>query len=216
MGMHLGMLAVKADVGRLVEAFSTVWPTYEPHMQTTVSGIAALAAWMRANEQEVSAAAWSLDNPGTCTFGFWQDGEWAVLWDPRYVMVSDADELAALSERFEIAVSFVIETFGGTAHFCACKAGQKVRELISYDDKLVRRGERLPEEAGLSDSRFYMNEIEQLMIAFGVAMPYDLPADAPLRGAAFIDRTDYEDFRKSREARVAAENAAKRPWWRVW
>jgi hypothetical protein len=89
-------------------------------------------------------------------------------------------------------------------------------------------GERLAEEADLPDSSCYMDETEQLQLAFGITPLERMPADACVQAASFVDRTDYSASRKARaeKAKVAAvspgptsesrSSPAKRPWWRIW
>ena len=228
MGMHFGIVAVRTDVAQLIDAFATTWPSLEPKTSATLAGLDALWAWMDANAHRVSAGAWSPDNPGTEVFGFWQDSAWAVMLDPSYVQASDSKAMAALSERFGLVLSFVIETTGGCAFFSAFDQGKQLRSIVSIDGELNTVGERLAEEAGLPDSTYYMDETEKLQLAFGIMPLEQMAADATVQGASFIDRTDYSAIRKVREdkARAAAASSckssapqaaiAKRPWWRVW
>jgi hypothetical protein len=217
--MHFGIVAVKAEVGQLLAAFATCWPRHEPAASTPLAGLEALDAWMRATQRQVTAAAWSLANPGTDTFGFWQDGEWAVMLDPSYAQASDRKALAALSERFGLALSFIIETSGGCAFFDAFAQGRRVRRIQSIDGAVTSEGERLPQEAGLPASSYYMDETEQLQRAFGLTPLELLPADQPVTGAAYMDRTDYGALKKAQQPRApgpVAAPAPRRPWWRFW
>lgn len=223
--MHFGIVAVKADVAQFIEAFTTAWPHHEPSTRVTLSGLEALDAWMRATQRDVYAASWSVDNPGTDAFGFWQDGGWAVMLDPGYVRASDGDALAVLSERFGLALSFVVETTGGCAFFDAHERGHRIRRIQSIDGEVKTDGERLPQEAGLPESSYYMDETERLQVAFGITPLDRLSGDAPVSGAAFIDRTDYSALRATHESRAKAAPVAapaktpaeaKKPWWRVW
>lgn len=219
MGMHFGIVAVRAEVGQLMAAFATVWPRHEPTAHASQAGLEALHAWMRAAQRQVTAAAWSVDNPGIDTFGFWQDGEWAVMLDPTYVQASDRRALAALSERFGLALSFIIETSGSCAFFDAFEQGRRVRRIQSIDGTVTSEGERLAQEAGLPAASYYMDETEQLQRAFGITSLDQLPADHPVIGAAYIDRTDYGALKKARAAGApdaVAAPAPRRPWWRFW
>lgn len=229
MGMHLGMVAVKADVAALVDAFTCVWPDYEPKADAQLSGLDALWNWMEANARKVSSRAWSPDNPSTDAFAFWQDGPWAVLFDADYTLAGDDAALAALSKRFGMALSFVIETSGGCAFFSAFRDGRRVRQLSYSNSTLTQEGERLPEEAGLPTMQFYMDEFEKLVAAFGLRTPYDMPEDAPVQGRAYVNRTDYSAQRAARVtaagpatpppshgASAAPRPEAARPWWKFW
>lgn len=219
MGMHFGVVAVKAEVGQLMAAFATVWPRHECTARASLAGLEALDTWMRTTQRHVTAAAWSADHPGADTFGFWQDGDWAVMLDPSYVQASDPRALAALSERFGLALSFIIETSGGCAFFDAFERGRRVRRIQSIDGAVTLEGERLAQEAGLPAASYYMDETEQMQRAFGLTPLQQLRADHPVIGAACIDRTDYGAAKKAREARgpdPAAAPAPERPWWRFW
>lgn len=213
--MHFGIVAVKAGVAQLVEAFALCWPRHQPITRTWLVGMEALGAWMRAAQRESAAGAGPAGHHGIDTFGFWQDGEWAVLWDPSYALASDRRALATLSERFGLALSFVIETSGGCAFFDAYAQGQPLRRIQSIDGKVATEGARLPQEAGLAEARFYMDETEQLQLAFGLTPPPRLPADWPLTGAAYFDGTDYAALKAARPAQAAAA-PTRRPWWRFW
>jgi len=228
--MHFGIVAVKVPVAQVIEAFATVWPRHEPTASVPLAGLEALHDWMRSTQRQVALGAGSIDNPGTDTFGFWQDGEWAVMLDPSYVQASDRPALAALSQHLGLVLSFVIETSGGCAFFDAYDGGQRIRRIQSIDGVLQTEGARLPQEAGLPDGRFYMDETEQLQRAFGITPLTGLPADLPVRGAAYLDRTDYGALKAAQPPRApraapgagpkatasAREPAAKRPWWRFW
>ena len=219
MGMHVGIIAVKAEVGQLMAAFATCWPRHELTTRASLGGLAALHDWMRATQRQVTAAAWSVNNPSTDTFGFWQDGEWAVMLDPSYVQASDGRALAALSERFGLALSFVVETSGGCAFFDAFEQRRRVRRIQSIDGAVTSEGERLAQEAGLPAASYYMDETEQLQRAFGLTLLAQLPADHPVIGAAYLDRTDYGAQKRAQEAHTpdaVAAPAPRRPWWRFW
>jgi hypothetical protein len=216
--MHVGIIAVKAEVAQLLEAFALSWPRHEPIARNSLVGLEALDGWMRATQRQGVARAGTSAHRSIDTFGFWQDGEWAVLRDPSYALASDRQALATLSERFGLALSFVIETSGGCAFFDAYGQGQPLRRIQSIDGRLATEGARLPQEAGLAETRFYMEEIEQLLLAFGLTPPQRLPADWPVTGAAYIDGTDYAALKPARPAKAAGAAAARprRPWWRFW
>jgi hypothetical protein len=206
--MHFGLIAVKAEVAQLIDAFGCCWPRHEPLGSTSLAGLEALEAWMRATQRQALATAGSSGHPGVDTFGFWQDGQWAVMLDPSYAQASDPRALAALSDRFGTALSFIIETSGGCAFFDAYDAGRRVRRIQSIDGELTSEGARLPEEAGLSGSSYYMDETEQLQIALGITPPGRLPDDKPVTGAAYRDG--------AASLAAAPVSQARRPWWRFW
>lgn len=210
MGMHYGIAAVKADVAQLIDAMRVAWPKHEPAQTATVAGFVALHDWTRATQRAANAARQSKEEPDTDVFGFWQDGPWAVMMDASYAQVSDPRALAALSERFGQALSFVIETAGGCAFFDAYEHGQLVRSVRSVDGEVTTQGKPLAQEAGLRQGRFYMEETDRLQTAFGLTQPGNLPADQAITAAAYLDCNDYSRLRQA----VAAP--AKRPWWRVW
>ena len=209
--MHFGIVAVKAEVAQLIDAFTACWPRQEPVDGASLSGLEALDAWMRATQRQLTASGRSAGHPGIDTVGFWQDGEWAVMFDPSYAQASDRRALAILSERFGQALSFVIETSGGCAFFDAYRQGRLLRRLQSIDGVITTEGERLPEEASLPGSRYYTDETGQLQRAFGLTPPANLPPRQPITAAAYVDG---EALRTHQQAAGAA--AAKRPWWRPW
>ncbi|HEY8976754.1 MAG TPA: hypothetical protein VIN75_21240 [Burkholderiaceae bacterium] len=213
MGMHFGIVAVKAGAAQFVDAFATAWPHHEPAARVDVTGLEALSDWMRATQRNAAAAGGAVD-----VFGFWQDGMWAVLFDPSYAQASDRRALAVLSQRFGLVLSFVVETAGGCAFFEAFDGGQLVRRIQSIDGVLTTDGVRLPQEAGLPADRYFEDETRQLQRAFGLTGMDGVPADVPVIGAAYVDRTDYGTPRRrpSAAADRVATPSLKRPWWRVW
>jgi hypothetical protein len=216
--MHFGIIAVEAEVAQLVEAFAHCWPKHQPLASRSLAGLEALHAWMRAAQREGAAGAGPSGHHGVDTFGFWQDGQWAVMLDPGYAQASDPRALAALSERFGTALSFVIETSGGCAFFDAYRQGQRLRRIQSIDGEVTAAGARLPEEAALAASTYYMDETEQLQLAFGLTPPGRLPADLPVTGAAYLDRADYvvQEAKPRGPCAGASPSQPRRPWWRFW
>ena len=203
MGMHFGLVAVKADVAQLVEAFSIAWPRHELKTRGDVAGVGALGAWMSAHARFVSAAKWTPDNPAIDTYGFWQDGDWAILLDPDFVRAADSTGLAVLGERFGRALSFVIETAGATAMFWQFDGGRVSRHVSFQSGEMHAEGDRLPQEDGLPSDCFYMNEMESLQRAFGITPVDALSGDHPVQGVAYVDRTDYAALREARRQRAA-------------
>ena len=212
MGMHYGIVAVQADVAQLIDAMRVAWPRHEPAQTAVVAGFGELHDWTRALQRAANATRQSKDEPDTDVFGFWRDGPWAVMMDASYAQVSDPRALAALSERFGQALSFVIETAGGCAFFDAFERGQMSRSIRSVDGEVTTQGQPLPQEGALRQGHFYMEETDRLQQAFGLTPPGNLPHDQAITAAAYLDCNDYSRLRQA----VAAPATAKRPWWRVW
>jgi len=210
--MHFGIVAVKAQRDALVDAFAATWPHHECRARVKQAGLEALSDWMRATQRQGAAAGEPVD-----VFGFWQDGAWAVMFDPSYAQASDRRALAMLSERFGLALSFVVETAGGCAFFEAFDGGRLVRRIQSIDGELQAEGARLPQEAGLPEDRYFEDETRRLQHAFGLAGMDGVPARTPVVALACIDRTDYGTPPRRRVPAGAPEatRAARRPWWRV-
>jgi len=212
MGMHFGIVAVRGGTAQLIDALASAWPHHEPAARASVAGLDALSDWMRATQRQAAAVGAPVD-----VFGFWQDGEWAVLFDPSYAQASDRRALSVLSERFGLVLSFVVETAGGCAFFEAFDAGRLVRRIESIDGALRTDGVRLPEEAGLPEDRYFADETRRLQRAYGLAGVDGVPADTPVIAAAYRDRTDYgTPRRKPATAARPSAPSPKRPWWRVW
>ncbi len=214
--MHVGIVAVKAPRDALVDAFAAAWPHHEARARVTLAGLEALSDWMRATQRQAAAAGEPVD-----VFGFWQDGEWAVLFDPSYAQASDRRALATLSERCGLVLSFVVETAGGCAFFDAFDGGRLLRRIQSIDGELQAEGARLPQEAGLPDDRYFEDETRRLQRAFGLTAMEAVAGDVPVVGAAYVDRTDYGG--PGRRLAFAppvppapARSRWKRPWWRPW
>jgi hypothetical protein len=211
MGMHYGFVAVPSAVEQFVGAFTEVWPKHEPASRTTLSSIEGFLSWKNENERFVSARDWTPQNPGIEVYGFVQDGNWAVLLDTSYVLSSDKEALAKLSELFGTCVSFIIETAGGSASFMSFREGRLIRSIDSTDGKVTTAGNPIPEEAGLRSDGYYMNETEELQRRLGFRFLGDTPPTEVV-AVAIVDRTDYADLFAQHHMR----ESHKKPWWKLW
>lgn len=223
--MHFGLIAVKADVKQLAEAFQLTWPQYEVAAAASLNGMEQLWHWHQSNERTLSAKHGSKGSHGVEVFEFWQDGPWAIMMDPSYVQASDENALAALSDRFGLALSFVIETSGGCAYFWRFKQGGLLRSIQYADGKLVARGEPMEEESGMRSEIFYMEEMEELQKRFGITPPEQLSEARQCEALAVIDRTDYSALLTAKGTKKPSEaeglppslaSKSARPWWKLW
>ena len=219
--MHLGLVAVKADVTQLAEAFPLTWPRYEVKAAASLDGMEELWRWHEANEQSDPAKRWSKDVE---VFDFWEDGPWAIMMDPSFVQVADEGALAALSSRFGIALSFVIETAAGCAYFWCFKQGRLLRSIQYVDGELVTRGERMEEESGMPET-FYMDETEELQRRFGITPLAHLSETRRCEALAVVDRTHDGALPATRALTTPSPfghlpppsgSKSNRPWWRFW
>jgi len=231
MGMHFGLVAVKAPLDRFRESFADVWPRLR--LVTSASDFlesSEIWRWMESNEKFVAAAAWTPTNRGTQTALFCQDGAWAIFMDKSYTLVSDEEALKKLSLQFGTAISFVVETAGGSALFWCYENGGARRVISSIDGKIEYEGEPLPEEVGIPAGQYYMAETEALISAFGLTPIEDLPVAATTVAVALEDMTDYSHL--DSKMRIAPEKipaasspsassethqtSPRKPWWRLW
>ena len=221
MGMHFGLIAAKVPLSEFRLSFSQMWPELEVTASADGFGNADdIWSWKSANERFVSARNWTKENPGSKVYIFCQDGPWAVLMDFSYVLASDQRALQQLSTRFGSALSFIVETASGCAYFWSYESGQMRRVIQSIDGELTSSGVRLPQEEDIDVGSYYMEETEQLMRAFGLSMPEDLPVVSTAVAIATIDRTDYTQRAgtvggENSNARESASPRAK-PWWKLW
>jgi hypothetical protein len=192
MGMHIGLIAVRASVAEFRQAFSQTWPEFETVATTDdLPNGSDIWSWKQSHEQFVSAADWSKENPGRSVFVFWPDGPWAVMWDPDYILASDQGRLQRLSHQLGKVISFIVESTGGFASFCCYQDGKRIREIRNEDLKFSFAGDPLPEEIGIDVTRYYMDQTEALWQAFGL-VPFDLMHELQgLEAICVIDRTDY-------------------------
>ncbi len=218
MGMHFGLLAAKAPLPQLRSAFADAWPKLE--IATSADNFPdaeAIWSWKSANERFVSAANWSMENPGSEVFILCQDGPWAILMDSTYALASDEIALKKLSEKLGTVVSFVIETTGGTASFSCYASGQLRRTIHNVDGNMQLSGAELPEEKGIDTNQYYMDETEQLMRAFGISAIEELPVVSTALAISTVDRTDYSRLTTNVSAAAANDlRNTKRPWWKFW
>ena len=213
MGMHFGLIAAKAPLSEFRAAFAEVWPDLEIAASADAFRNADdIWSWKSANERFVSAAKWTKENPGSEVYVFCQDGPWAVLLDFSYVLAGDEAALQQLSARFGSVLSFIVETAGGCAYFWSFESGEMRRMVQNIDGKFEASGESLPQEVGIDVEGYYMDETEQLMRAFGLSSPEDLPVVSSAVAIATIDRTDYTPLADN----GTAAPIGARPWWKFW
>lgn len=221
MGMHFGVIAVKAAVHELIGAFAETWPNWERRaIVEGITGLAEFDRWREANERFVSAVEWSPDNPGIQAFAFWQDGPWAMMLDGSYVLAADEKALSELSKRWGCTLSFVVESAGGCAFFWAFQSGSLRRSILNTGETVAIEGVPLDEEAGIDVKAYYMDETERLQRAFGITPLSELPEAHPMAALSVADRNDYA---KPRTALGGESNASlgigpsrEKPWWKVW
>jgi len=202
MGMHFGLLVARTTVDGLKSGFSKIWPKHEfARSHKGFKTFDEALEWAASHEKFVSAAERSLENPGSQVHLFYQDGAWAVMTDFTYTLAGNEKALARLSADLGAALGIVIESAGGTAMFAYCENGNLVRSVAYMDGDMRVHGKPIPEEAKLEKDIFYMDEVEQLMQAFGLT-PFGDDAIAPRMEAwELIDRTDYEALRRERAKR---------------
>jgi len=193
--MHIGLVAAKTSVARLRKAFSRAWPRFEiVASEENLPDANAMWAWKESQEQFVSAADWTKDNPGREVYVFWQDGPWAIMMDESYTLASDEEGLRILSTQIGTVLSFVVETAAGSAEFSCFENGQLRRKISNNDAGTSTEGEPLPQETGIDTSNYYMDESQALWNAFGLS-PYDeMPTLAGGQAICVIDRTDYGEL----------------------
>lgn len=192
MGLSFGLMAVRAPVALLIEAFPRVWPEFEIiRAQTGFSDAAAALRWMGDNAKFVSARDWHVDNPGTQCLLFAQEGEWATMWDPTYTLSGDEKALKNLSLLHPTVLSFLVESSGGCAFFWHYRSGSLRRAIINDGLATKHEGEPLPQEKGIDTSRYYIKETEALMDAFGLSFIERYGSLASATAVAVADRTDY-------------------------
>lgn len=192
MGMHLGLIVVKTSVENLKDAFLASCPELElVDSKDDFASADEVWAWKGANEQFVSAAAWSKDNPGKSVYLFWQDKRWALLLDSDYTHATNKTLLTKLSEKLDRALSFVVESAGGCAFFWCFENGTLRRQICNNNGEIEMAGQPLAEEDGIDASQYYMDETEALWRAFGIAPNDCLQSPSGCLAISVIDRTDY-------------------------
>jgi hypothetical protein len=221
MGMHFGLIAAKAPLSEFRAAFSETWPELEVAASADGFGSADdIWSWKSANERFVSAKNWTKENPGSEVYVFCQDGPWAVLMDFSYVLAGDEEALQKLSSRFSSTLSFIVETAGGCAYFWCYEFGQLRRMIQNIDGESQLSGSALPQEKDIDVESYYMDETEQLMQAFGLSKPEDLPVASTAVAVATIDRTDYSQstgrVTGGDVGNQASSSQRTKPWWKFW
>ena len=195
MGMHIGLVAAKASVSQLRDAFVKSWSQFEVvASEENLRDAEAMWEWKESREQFVSAAEWSKENPGREVYCFWQDGPWAVMMDASYTLASDAELLQSLSAMLGTVLSFVVETAGGCAFFACYENGALRRQINNSNGDVSAEGEPLPEEAGIDANNYYIDETEALWKAFGFPRYEEMPTSQGCQAICVIDHTDYDEL----------------------
>jgi hypothetical protein len=66
MGMHIGLIGIKASVTQFREAFTRTWPKFEVIASAdSFPDEDAMKAWKESHERFVSAADWTKESPGS-------------------------------------------------------------------------------------------------------------------------------------------------------
>lgn len=210
MGLHCGIVAVKADIEALIAAFPLTWPHLELETIAALPGFDASQAWLRARRAEVASAEPALDDPGTKLYSFWQDGPWAVVMDTDHGLAFDDRGLGKMSERFGLALSFDGETLAEIMKFALFERGKQVRSIVSTGGRAILEGRKLWREAGIPVRRLDESGIARLQRRFGITPLHRLADDLPCKGVAFLDHTDYAPIRsRLRQVRAAADASTR-------
>jgi len=195
MGMHIGLIAVKASVTRFRVAFDRAWPQFETVVAAgNFPDANAIWAWKESHEEFVSAADWSKENPGKSVYVFWPAGPWAIMMDPDYTRAADEEGLQRLSAHVGTVLSFVVESAGGSAFFWCAQDGKILRKISNSDTDVSMEGTPLPQEKGIDLRNYYMDETEALWNAFGLS-PYEVMSSSKgCEAICVVDHTDYGAF----------------------
>jgi hypothetical protein len=193
MGMHVGLIAVRANAHDFRAVFPDIWEKYEVVSSADeLSGYDAMLRWKQANEHFVSVRNWSLENPGKEVYVFFQDGPWAVMMsESDYVLICDEEALSRLSSQFGLALSFTVESASACAFFWCFEGGVFRRSILNDGETTDAQGKPLIEEANIDIENYYMRETEELMAAFGLSNIRSSLDSAIYRAVSVIDRSDY-------------------------
>jgi hypothetical protein len=195
MGMHIGLVAIKAPVSEFRSIFPELWPEYEITASAdNFDSDQAVWDWIEDHEHYVSSDEWTKENPGRQCLFFSQDGPWAIMMDPSYILASDQRALKLLSEQYGTALAFVVESASYCASFECYERGQLRRYIAMLEGDVKTEGEALPEEKGIDVNNYYMNETDYLMRAFGLSFPDTFPIPDATTAIEVTDRTDYSQF----------------------
>jgi hypothetical protein len=224
MGVHSSWIFVRGDATTFRKAFTEIWPNYE--VVATAESLpnwATTEQWAEKHAKFVASIDWTKENPGQEVYLFSQEDSWAVLEDSSYVLAADEKALAALSAKFGVAMSLIVEaTSGSTAFFCF--EGVMLRRRVSIgEDAIDPIGDPLPEEEGLDSVGYFLEWAERLTAAFGLTYLTRPSAERTHQAIAVIDHTDYstqvEEVKREFEmARIEVEKpqAAAKRWWQFW
>jgi hypothetical protein len=121
---------------------------------------------------------------------------------------------------FEVATS--ADGFATVDDVWAWKsANERVLRMIqNIDGEVTSSGDALLQEKDIDVASYYVEETEQLMQAFGLSKPEDLPVASTTLAIATIDRTDYSHllagFDDGDVTALELPSQGAKPWWKFW
>jgi hypothetical protein len=199
MSYTTSLIAAHVPLADLRSAVFEIWPHLLVVEEASVAGLTELSTWSASHggaELEASA--------------FYQDGDWAVLFDPSLTMAADDGELRALSAR---AGRVIVATTQGTAGFAEVAVfdhGDEIRRITSSEGELTETGTPLPEETGLDLSDFYMDANEELVRRLGLRSFWG-EIEGPITGVLVRDTRFPADV-----AATPPPRRKRKPWWQFW
>lgn len=211
MGMHIAMVAARMPVADLRSLMLRTWPEFEiVESSDDLPSIDAMQDTMSRHER-IAATAGPHADPRRSVYALWQDGPWAIVCDPTYVLSSVNSDLQKMSTHAGTVLSLIVETVAGCAYF-ACFENGSERRTIDYDEGELRTtGEPLPQEVGIDVSQFYMEESEALWTAFGLSTFEVQPRSYAFQVISVINHSI-----KEIPVRLPPPPPPEKPWWKFW
>src|SRR2546425_6605948 len=160
MGLKIATVAAKVRRAVFQDAFFSVWSKLQIVKTNELATFEELTRWI---DDELRSTETLL--------GFYQDGDWAALFDVGQCRIADEQELCLLSERVGPVIAALGHTTSSTYWFKLYEQGYLRRRICSDDGDLVTEGEPVAHGGSLDLPRFWLTDVEHLLESFGL-QPY--------------------------------------------
>jgi hypothetical protein len=196
-------LAARCEVHELQAAVLASWPALE-----LAEPVQQFASWDSAYQWAVPRCGYLQGTHPNDVKLLFRDGIWSVVADISLCMSSDGDSLAELSRRVGRVVVATTQGTVGFAQLLVFEAGAAIRSKTGEAGHAVETGTPLPEEAGIPQETFYLDELDNIRQRLGLSSFLRAEPVGPVIAMHVLDRTPHPLAPRPEERR--------RPWWKFW
>jgi hypothetical protein len=202
-------IAGRCELPELQAAMLAAWPTLE-----LAEGAQTFASWNDAYQWATPRCGYlSGAHPHDVKL-LYRDGMFSAIQDISTCMASDRESLAHLSRRVgRVAVATTQGTVG-FAELQVFEDGAAIRSITGQDGRITQAGAPIPEEAGVSLDRFYLDELDAIWRRLGLSSFLEAEPAGPVVALHVLDRTALDESVPLLAAQ--ATQSQPRSWWKLW